>query len=363
MTVLSLGTCFATILLLLPVSADAQIAATEPEGVVTLPVSAAETVGAKALSFRGLGLSHPLVYQGVASAVSAKADASSELDTLSVANPGWSADQFNGRNGKFYVELIGERGMPGVGTTYDIAATTLTTDSTAQSNIGILWLVQRLADNISSTPMFRIRKHWTLADVFGPNNDQGLAGGTPTTADIIQVHSAGKEFRYYYNNTAGGWREAGNSSINAADIVLYPEDGFVIIRQGRNATKSTRIILGGAVKTGQSSFPIVPGQNVLSNPYAAPMTLGSSNLYTADPRTGLAPGSPTTADLVQIYNGKSYDTYYYSAGGFAGKGWRRFPNGSADASNTVIPMGSSFKVKRINPGAFNWVSPPHPVEF
>jgi hypothetical protein len=93
------------------------------------------------------------------------------------------------------------------------------------------------------------------------------------------------------------------------------------------------------------------------------MTLGSSNLYTGDSATGLAAGFSTTADQVLIYNGVNYDIYYYSSGGSPGSGWRKVTGDTADASATPIPAGSSFLVKRINPGSFNWVSPQHPASF
>jgi hypothetical protein len=119
----------------------------------------------------------------------------------------------------------------------------------------------------------------------------------------------------------------------------------------------------GAVKTGQTSFPVVPGQNNLANPYAAPMTLASSNLYTGSVASGLAAGFESTADVVLIHNGTSYDIYYYSSGGTPGVGWRQVNGGSVDMSAIPIPVGTSFIVKRYNSTSFNWVSPQHPSSF
>ena len=59
----------------------------------------------------------------------------------------------------------------------------------------------------------------------------------------------------------------------------------------------------------------------------------------------------------------NYDIYYYSSGGSPGVGWRKVTGDTADASATPIPAGSSFLVKRVNPGAFNWVSLQHPASF
>lgn len=353
---------FAGVLLGLATLAGAQVA-TDPVGFVTIPISAAGAPGGKAMSFRSLGLTRPVEFQGIASAISANPSNSPTPDSISITSPGWTANQFNGVNGNYYVELLGAAGAPGVGTTYDIVTTTLTTDQNTQVVTGTLTLAQRLADNVSGTPSFRIRKHWTIADAFGAANDKGLAGGTSATADIIQVFTGGVYYKYYYNTAAAGWRQGTDLTTNVAGTVLYPDDGLVIIRQGANASQSTQVVLMGAVKTGQTSYPVVTGQNFLANPYAAPMTLASANLYTGDATTGLAAGFATTADQVMIYNGSTYDTYYYSSGGSPGVGWRKVTGGTADASATPIPAGSSFVVRRINPGAFNWVSPQHPASF
>ncbi|HEV7404116.1 MAG TPA: TIGR02597 family protein [Chthoniobacteraceae bacterium] len=353
----------AVVLLGLSVLGSAQTATTDPVGFMTLPINAAGAPGAKAISFRALGLFRPVDFQGVASSVSANPLNSPTPDSISITSPGWTANQFNGANGKYYVELLGAAGVAGAGTTYDIVSTTLATDPNTQVVTGTLTLAQRLADNVAGTPAFRIRKHWTIADAFGAANDKGLAGGTATTADIIQVYSGGTYLKYYYNTAAPGWRLGTDTTTDVGGTVLYPDDGLVIIRQGANTSQTTQVVVMGAVKTGQTSFPIVAGQNFLANPYAAPMTLGSSNLYTTDPATGVAAGFATTADQVLIYNGTNYDTYYYSAGGSPGAGWRKVNGGTADASATPIPAGSSFIVKRINPGSFNWVSPQHPVSF
>lgn len=353
----------AGVMLGLPLFVAAQTAGTDPVGFMTIPVNAAGAPGGKAISFRSLGLARPVDFQGIASAVSANPVNSPTPDSISITSPGWTANQFDGANGKYYVELVGTAGTAGVGTTYDIVSTTLTTNPTTQVVTGTLTLAQRLADNVAGTPAFRIRKHWTIADAFGATNDKGLAGGTATTADIIQVAAGATLLKYYYNTAAAGWRVGTDTATDVGGTVLYPDDGLVFIRQGANAAQATQVVVMGAVKTGQSSFPVVPGQNFLANPYAAPMTLASSNLYTTNPATGLAAGFATTADQVLIYNGTTYDTYYYSAGGTPGVGWRKVTGGTADASATPIPAGSSFVVKRINPGSFNWVSPQHPVSF
>jgi hypothetical protein len=356
----------------LSIGGDAQTEASDPVGFMTLTVPAAAP-GGRAMSFRSLGLTRSVEFQGVASAVSVNPLNSPTPDSISAANPGWTANQFNGTNGRYYVELVGPTGAAGVGTTYDIASTVLTTDPNTLVITGTLTLAQRLADNVAGTPTFCIRKHWTIADAFGATNDKGLAGGSETTADLIEVYNTGSYVngvfvpgafvKYYYDTAAIGWRQTTDPATDVAGTVLYPDDGLLIFRQGTNTTLPTQVVLVGAVKLGQTSSPIVAGQNDPVNPYAGPMTLASSNLYTGDPATGLQGGFATTADQVWIYNGVNYDIYYYSLGGSPGVGWRHVTGSTTDMSGTPIQVGTSFILKRINSASFNWVSPQHPASL
>jgi hypothetical protein len=168
----------------------------------------------------------------------------------------------------------------------------------------------------------------------------------------------------YYYSTRGapgvGWRKQGTAAADQTNAILYPDDGLLIQRK---QTGNVNLVLMGAVKTGQTSFPFVPGLNVLANPFAAPMTLGSRGWYKAD-GSALVAGTAATADQVQIFNGSSYDTYYFSNGA-AGSGWRLDDgnNSAVDQTSVQIPVGSSFLVQRRSGPAFNWVAPQHPASL
>src|SRR3954465_4732152 len=97
----------AAVLLGLTPSAGAQTVSTDPVGFMTLPVNAAGAAGGKAISFRALGLARPVEAQGIASAISGNPLNSPTPDSISVTSPGWTTNQFNGANGKYYVELTG----------------------------------------------------------------------------------------------------------------------------------------------------------------------------------------------------------------------------------------------------------------
>jgi uncharacterized protein (TIGR02597 family) len=319
-------------------------ATTDPVGFITL--NAAGTGGAPdpAFSFRGLGMTRAVEYQGSAEAVGA--------NTLTDNDATWADNQFNGANGAYLVEIVSG---PGAGTTYDIQATTAATKT--------LTLFQNLSGGITAPVSFKIRKHWTLATVFGANNEGGLTGGTSTTADQILVQN-GPTYDAYYYQTSGtggtGWRKVGTPDVDASATVFVPEEGLLL---QRNQSAAANIVLMGAVKTGQTSIPVVTGNNLIGNVYASNMTLADSGLYTGDPATGVAGGTSTSADQVLVWNGTSYDTYYYQSAGLGGTGWRKGGAPTVDASAAVIPLGSAVFVRRNTGTGFNWVIPQHPASL
>jgi uncharacterized protein (TIGR02597 family) len=324
-------------------------ATTDPVGFITLTVASANGAN-PSLSFKGLGLTRAVEYQGSAEAVG--------TNTLTDNEATWTENQFNGANGSYFVEIFSG---PGAGTTYDISAT-----SAANKRIT---LAQNLAAGVTAPVTFKIRKHWTIASIFGAANESGLASGDEASvADQILRFDLGTYSTYYYQvapPAAGGtgWRNANNAFADAGSTVIYPDEG-VIIR--RTLAAPVNIILLGAVKTGQSSIPIVQGINILGNTYAAPITLQSSMLFTGNSTTGLVSGDEaSTSDQVLLWNGTGYTTYYYQTAPPAagGTGWRNSNDVFTNAGATPIPVGSALIVKRANGLAFDWKVPQHPASL
>ncbi|MHA3773885.1 TIGR02597 family protein [Verrucomicrobiota bacterium sgz303538] len=331
----------AALLTLAPVGASLHAqttATTDPVGFITLNVDGTGGTAQSKLSFKGLGLTRPVEYQGSAETVG--------TNTLTDNEATWTDNQFNGQNGAYYVEIASGTGA---GTTYDISATAAGTKT--------ITLAQNLGAGITGGVTFKIRKHWTLASIFGAANEAGLGSGNVQTADQVLIYNGQGYDIYYYqqDSLAGnGWRKAGNPAQDVGSTTIYPDDGVVIKRQ---QSSPVNIVLMGAVKTGQSSIPVFPGTNILSNVYAAPMTLVSSQLFTNNPATGVAAGDSSTADQVLLWNGSSYDTYYY----LTGSGWRNSTNAAQDAGTTSIPVGTSIIIKRKGAAGFDWKAPQHPA--
>lgn len=334
----------AGILLTSIAGAFADSATTDPVGFITLNVPGPTGGETSALSFKGLSLTRPVEYQGSAETVGANSLVDNEAT--------WTDNQFNGANGAYFVEITNGANA---GATFDIQATTAGTKTVT--------LVQNLPAGAAAPLTFKIRKHWTIGSVFGPANESGLGGGNSSTADQVLVFD-GTAYDIYYYQTSGvggiGWRKAGNAVSDASNAVLYSEEGVLVKRR---QTGAVNIVLLGAVKTGPTLIPVSAGTNIVSNVYAASLTLNSSGLYTGNATTGVSGGTSNTADQVLVWNGIGYDVYYYQTSGVGGIGWRKAGDAVTDAAGATIPTGSSLVIKRRGAAGFNWVAPQHPASI
>ena len=106
----------------------------------------------------------------------------------------WTADEFNGANGEFFIEIISG---PYAGLMTDILATDVTGKT--------LTTYDDLSSLLTAGEVYRIRKHRTLGDVFGENNESGLAGGfSVSEADEVMVlNPVTQTFLTFYFKTGG----------------------------------------------------------------------------------------------------------------------------------------------------------------
>lgn len=346
------------VLLILATVAHAAVP-TAPVGYVTIKIAAAPAGGGEQLSFRAISLNRAIEYHGTSESI---AEAGANV-TLTDQQATWTANQFNPpgattETATHYLEIVRPFGQStaavGEGTTFDILATNAATKT--------LTIAGTFPDGITSTIAFKIRKYWTIGDVFGPANQAGLGAGAVGQADEILIHNPqlGQFSAFYYriDGTTGSWRNLATSSESSGQKI-YPEDGIVIRRRQPN---DLNVTLLGAVKIGTTSSPVVPGLNYLGNVYAADMTLASSGLWTGDSATGVQAGAQGEADEILIYNPatRGYRTYYYRLGGIGGSGWRSANDGTASA-DVRIPAGSSVVVRRRSGAGFNWIAPQHPA--
>lgn len=256
----------------------------------------------------------------------------------------WSDDRFNGANGSFYVQLA-------EGTVVDIMGT----DGAAQS----LTLADALPPEIVPGTRYSIRRHLTIADLFGANNEAGLLGGLePSTADdVLLLQPATQETLtvFWYDDGVGrGWLNA--SYDWAAGQVVRPGQGLMLQRK---APVGTTAYLCGGVAALPARIRVEPGWNLLGTLKCAEATaLSELGLRTGSAATGFAGGhNPSESDNLLLLqpNGASA-TYFHYQDGQGEAGWRDAAFNPADG--IPISPGRAFLVRRREPGGgFSWMIP------
>ena len=178
-----------------------------------------------------------------------------------------------------------------------------------------------------------------------------LGGDTAATADTVQVWGGGSWIIFYYNTTRLRWETSTDvaASPARANFVLRPDRGFMLSR--RAATELRLRVTGRVPETAPRTFHARPGTTFLSTGVPADVTLGTLALQ-------LAPGwqaaaspanAPTVADLVQVWGGGSWLTFYYdSVFGY----WRSTTDVPASPSRNayVIPAGRPLMIRRLTAG-------------
>lgn len=316
--------------------------ASEIAGFASFDIAGASQAGAPQLSLKAIGLIRHVEYQGNAESMRGK--------TLTDAQAVWTENQFNPPGATLattthYLEVTTG---PMAGAIFDIVRT----DRERQT----LTFAQVLPTKIGRNAGFRIRKHWTLASVFGAANQAGLLPGDESTADLVSIYNGKSYDKYYYSNgvAGNGWRRVGGGTADLSGRQIYPDDGLAITRRARSPVSP---VITGVVKTDRTLIPVQKGMNLVANVYQAPLTLANSQLYTHSPATGVRAGETAAkADHVQIYNGANYDTYYYQTSVRNGSGWRLGNDVHTDMGNTAIRVGSAFVIQR-STGGFNWMAP------
>ncbi|HEX9782218.1 MAG TPA: hypothetical protein VGA56_05725 [Opitutaceae bacterium] len=267
----------------------------------------------------GLTLNHPIVVSATIVASDSRAvlldpaigDISARLDS----------------NAAYYAEIVGDTKNTFSGDRFDIDV-----EATRASHDSLLFFKD--ADHNSTAASFPpdallghrvvIRKHLTVAGVFGTRNSSVLqAGFRYEEADSLLFFDrrAGGYAIYYLCRTESGpaeWRKLGAvGSMN--DTIIAPGTGLFVHRM---SDASVDFVAHGAVRTNDFVLPLQAGYNLVSSPYPvtdtpASLQISSANGFAAAKEAG-------QADQILVFNGDAYDSYFLESSATSGDElWRR----------------------------------------
>ena len=298
----------------------------QPTGAVPTACMTYHLVSGVKTSF-GVPLLELPVLTGIASTVTS--------NTISVTNVSWTQDQF--ATGAVYFVTI--RTGAQAGRTLRVTgnnADTLTLDieDTPLNTAGFTVA--------AGTDTIELFQGDTLSTLFGSTADasgklsSGLIGGTgASTADNVQLYDGTGFVTYFFNTTSGHWAKSGGGSTNQNGLVLFPDDGMLILRRGATVDLN---FLGRVPAT--RLLTKFPGgtTSVVSIRFPADTTLGTLNF--GAPGTWITASSASAADNVAIWSGSKWDNYFKNTSNL----WVKASGNSTDQSATVVKAGSAIRV-------------------
>jgi len=306
--------------LLLSPCTDAQSVNTPPVGFIKVPIAPAVDAATPSSTIISVPLYGTVSYTGVVSAVN---DAES---SISAANATWTASQFASAASPHLVRIKTGTSM---GRFFLITAHTTT---------GKLTIDKRghtLQGNIAANDALEILPARTLGNVFGTTTATLKTGATVADADNVLIWNGSNWSSYFHNGTK--WLLDG-STDNQNAAVIFPDEGIFIVR--RDTAPLDLVMTGGVPTTSENSDLPAAGSILLSNRFPVDTTLQALGLHsTPNWRKGV---SANAADTVNLWNGKSWQSFYHN-----GTNWKR--SGSGLVFDTqAIPAGAAIFVTRAN---------------
>jgi uncharacterized protein (TIGR02597 family) len=313
----------------------AQSASTTPVGYVTLTVNGSPNGTSPGYTALSVSLEKPVVSVGSATSGSTSA-ALVDSNASNTVNAYAATDAVD--NGIYYLQITSGDNE---GLIFDIVSNTATSITTATDLTGIVF----------SGDTYAVKQNVTLADIFGAENDVGLAsGGSPNSSDLVFIMSSdgsGNYAIYYYQTDnlgflgGNGWRAYGDTNTDMSGVTIASDDGILI---QRSVIGDLSIFISGRVNTVNHSRDLPAGFSLVSYPFPVDVTLADSGIYTAS-NGYVSGGSFLESDSVYVLNPDgTFQIYYYQTdnlGFLGGNGWRIAGDANTAQENVVISAESS----------------------
>lgn len=258
-------------------------------------------------------------------------------NTLTVSGVTWTTNQFAAAGSPYFITIRtgAEAGRTLLVTANTANTLTVDAEDTPLNTAGFAV--------VANTDAFELYAGKTLGSLFGTTAtsgtlSSGVQGGSSTaTADNIYVPSGNSTVTYYFSTTLNFWVLDGTTT-SANNLILYPDDGYLIYRNGATANLG---FVTGRVPSSKLLSKIPGGATTeISSRFPADTTLAGLNF--GSPGTWITGTSDATADNLSVWNsgGWYWQTYYKNTS----NQWIEVGGDGTDQSAIPIPTGSALQI-------------------
>lgn len=239
---------------------------------------------------------------------------------------------------------VGERFEVNVPSTIDSANSVVTIDTASNTNT--------ISGSLPTLTGYQltIRPHITLNQIFPKTMMQGSS--TVAQADQVYLLNASGGYDIYYLLSNGGsliqWTKAGDNTLASQDnLVLAPGVGMLVKRVGTTPNPLT-LAITGLVRINAFVQPLKQGLNLVSEGYPLNDSPITRNTFATNGFTGSV--NLAASDQVFVYNGSSYDTYYYLYNGANLNQWTKVGDKTFSSQNntTFYEYGGSVFIEKVS---------------
>lgn len=187
---------------------------------------------------------------------------------------------------------------------------------------------------------------FSLTDVAaGDASGPGLSFKAPGyLCDVVHAGIATSIGTDSLSDATAQWTDGLYDGDNGTHYVEITSIGGSTSQTGVGATR-TILATSEAEKKLTFTTPLPPG---ISAPvgYRVVKNWTIAALFGAANSAGLRGGDAIGADMIQLWDGSSYESYYYQTSGIGGTGWRKVGDQINDAGTKVIQPGQAIIIRR-----------------
>ena len=190
-----------------------------------------------------------------------------------------------------------------------------------------------------------------INDMFAEDTTAANAGSSASNADSIEVWTGNGYQSYYLRQDSKGnhWRKTGERNATTDSI---PEGEGAFYKN--YASSPVTLTVSGEVSAEDSTFTVVPGYNLMANPF--PSECSFDTFVVSDAVAGT---SASNADSIEVWTGNGYQSYYLRQDS-KGNHWRKTGERNK-TTDTIAPYTGFFYHSLANSGSFT-VTIPSPLK-